>query len=93
MSPSYVNAIFHAESIISVLDHKISAAEFDEAPRVQLESFRRAFSEMRHLLRSGAPPAKNFGVSRAVVDSWPHSSALGRAIIDAEQAYLHVCPE
>jgi hypothetical protein len=82
------------ESAIEAIDAEIArheAGNGEVSNRQQLRSFRDALAEAFRRVESGHVPPKasrSGGLARVIVDSWPFNSALGDAIIAAEDGYL-----
>lgn len=55
---------------------------------IQLQKFRAYFEKMRNEIENESLSKTSFGISHAIVDSWPLNSALGELLVRAEQAYL-----
>lgn len=88
------NALEAVTSASAPTDHEIAehvAGRGTVGSLQQLRVFRANLSVMADQITSGAVPPvgqRLAGVGRAIADSWPSSSQLGGALLEAEQLYL-----
>ncbi len=67
--------------------HKHRQGEKSVGTPVQLKRFLDNLQNILEELESGRLSGKKFGMSRAIVDSWPFDSELGVKLIKIETAY------
>ncbi|MCJ8272044.1 MAG: hypothetical protein MJK04_21940 [Psychrosphaera sp.] len=68
--------------------HQVGKGDFS-SPQ-QLGMFKQNILHIISELENRNYTHQNFGMSRAIVDSWPFSSKLGQQIIDVEKEYLNL---
>lgn len=88
-------AIKIVKNALDLLEKELSSPDPKLAyiPRIQKENFKHKLQEMYQNLNMNTVPNKasrNFGLARAIADTWPYDSNLGEEITKAEVAYIEV---
>lgn len=96
IEPNVEKALGSVREAVAALDEEILAHQEGRgsvSSPAQLSNLRRTLATMESQLGTGPLPPRSErlrGAGRAIADSWPFDSSLGRLILTAEQRYLAV---